>query len=256
MKKFLAILLVSTLMVSTKAFADKIPATPKVSPTPSGTATPGTQNKTSKKKKKALAQTTPTAVVATPTPAASSTKRTTMSSSVFSTNLDLYDRIGAPGDLRQAAVLAANNYGSSPRHDRSLFLWLGKITSGDAGKSSYIRLSIDSIELGGPKKPWIVLAGTVEDQSGSDCKAGSTIEVAIDFRDVKVDYEGTKLGEVQKGNDIADQIYDMLMTHSSYQWVVLADNELKNSQSMSDRPAFVVKAKDGYSFLETLESRR
>ena len=43
-------------------------------------------------------------------------------------------------------------------------------------------------------------------------KVGSPVEVAVDFRDVKVDYEGTKLGEIQKGNDIADQFFEMMAT--------------------------------------------
>src|SRR5579859_6101480 len=202
MKKSLAILLIPALMVGTKVFADQASSTPSVSSTPSSTSSTSAKTKSStKKKKKATAEATP---VATPVPTVSTSSTTTTPkktastvSSLFSANMDLYDRLGAPGDLRQAISLAANNYGSSPRHDRSVFLWLGKVTGGDAGKNAFIRFNIDSIELGGAKKPWIVLTGAVADQSGSDCKTGDMIEVAVDFRDVKVDYEGTKLGEVQ-----------------------------------------------------------
>ena len=66
-----------------------------------------------------------------------------------------------------------------------------------------------------------------------------------------MDYEGTKLGEVNKGNDIADQVYDILFTHSPYQWVLMAQEQVKDS---TVTPAFVVKAKEGYSFLQTLET--
>lgn len=252
MKKLFAVIFVFCLMANTKVFADSSATT---TPGVSGSSTPTNSSTVNKHHKKTTTQTTPTTtLVVTPIPTMSSTKKTT-SVPIFSSNIQLYDRIGAPGDLRQAVALAAKAPGSS-KHDRSVFLWLGKVTGGDQGKTSYVHFEIGGIELGGPRKPWIVFTGTVDDQSGSECKAGDPIEVAVDFRDVKVDYEGTKLGEIQKGNDIADQFYELLATHSSYQWVLLAQERVKDSQSMGGTATFVAKAKEGYVFLEPLDSHR
>ena len=175
----------------------------------------------------------------------------------FSTNIRLYDRVGAPGDLRQAVALASMTLGSSSlKHDRSVFLWLGKITNGENRQAAYIRLSINGIELGGARKPWMVLTGTIADQSGSDSKVGEPIEVGVDFRDVKVEYEGTKLGEVQKGNDISDQFFELLETHPSFQWVLLVQDRLRDPMNVNEIPAYVVNARDGYVFQETLNPSR
>jgi hypothetical protein len=85
---------------------------------------------------------------------------------------------------------------------------------------------------------------------------GDAIEVAVDFRDVKVDYEGTKLGEVQKGNDISDQFFELLNGHSNYQWVVLAQDRIRDEKNLSAVPAYLVQAKEGYAFLESLKLSR
>jgi hypothetical protein len=135
-------------------------------------------------------------------------------------------------------------------------LWLSRVTDGDGRENAYLRFSLNGIELGGPRKPWIVLTGTVYEQSGNIFKVGSPVEVAVDFRDVKVDYEGTKLGEIQKGNDIADQFYEMITTHNSYQWVLIAQDRLKDNEDLNQVPAFVVNAKEGYAFLESANLNR
>jgi hypothetical protein len=278
MKKFFAVISILGLVMGAKVFADNSAtstANGSVSPTPSASTGAGGKHQ---KKKKTTAQATPQVtlsptVVPSPTVAAKPTltpapsvtpqeKTVTRANpaptpSEFSTNIRLYDRVGAPGDLRQAVALASMTLGSSTlKHDRSVFLWLGKITNGQNRQAAYIRLSINGVELGGPRKPWVVLTGTVYDQSGSDAKAGDPIEVGVDFRDVKVDYEGTKLGEVQKGNDISDQLYELLETHPAYQWVLLAQDRLRDPMNMHEIPAYVVNAREGYTFLETLNSSR
>jgi hypothetical protein len=165
--------------------------------------------------------------------------------------------VGANGDLRKAVALASKTLGNSfTKHDRSVFLWLSRVTDGEGRDNAYLRFKLNGIELGGPRKPWIVLTGVVYEQSGSMFKAGDPVEVAVDFRDVKVDYEGTKLGEIQKGNDIADQFYEMMATHNSYQWVLIAQDRLKDTEDLNQVPAFVVKAKEGYTFLESVNSNR
>lgn len=175
----------------------------------------------------------------------------------FSSNIRLYDRMDAPGDLRRAVTLAAKTAGASlAKHDRSVFLWLGRVTDGDSRQLNYISFNINGIELGGPRKPWIVLTGTVYDQVGSLYKAGDFIEIAVDFRDIKVDYEGTKLGEIQKGNDIADQFFELLGTHASYQWVLMAQDRVRNDNEPSENPAYVARAREGYAFLESFNSPR
>jgi hypothetical protein len=177
--------------------------------------------------------------------------------SIFSASLHLYDRVGAPGDLRKAVALASKTLGSGfSKHDRSVFLWLSRVTDGEGRDGAYLRFSLNGIELGGPRKPWIVLTGVVYEQSGTMFKVGSAVEVAVDFRDVKVDYEGTKLGEIQKGNDIADQFYEMMATHNSYQWVLIAQDRLKDTEDLNQVPAFVVNAKEGYTFLESVNPNR
>jgi hypothetical protein len=252
------------LMAGTGVFAD--------SSTPVAAAAPSTTSAGSKhhgKKKAALTptpqptvQATPQATaipttapkaIATPTPMTSST------STLFSANERIYDRVGAPGDLQKAIAAAAKSVGSSlGKHDRSVFLWLGRVASGSDNdrENAYIRFSLDGIAFDGPKKPSLVLTGTVYDQSGSDCKAGDFVEVAVDFRSIKVDYEGTKLGEVNKGNDIADQVFDILNSHSSYQWVLIAQDHVRDAQESMGMPTFVVKAQDGYTFLQALDTHR
>lgn len=191
--------------------------------------------------------------IATPTPITSTT------STLFSGNERIYDRVGAPGDLQKAIAAAAKTTGSSQvKHDRSVFLWLGRVTNGSDSdrENAYIRFSLDGIAFDGPKKPSLVLTGTVYDQSGSGCKVGDFVEVAVDFRSIKVDYEGTKLGEVNKGNDIADQVFDILNGHSSYQWVLIAQEQVRDPQESMGMPTFVVKAQEGYTFLQALDTHR
>jgi len=251
MKKILTSFVVLCIAVSIQVQADtttKHTKTKKavVTPTPQVTveSTPAVTAKTSP---------TPSAVVMKPT----ATPTAVPAPSLFSSNTMLYDRVGASGDLRQAVALASTTLGSSlSKHDRSVFLWLGKAVNGENRQAAYIRLALNGIELGGARNPWLVLTGMVYDQSGSDCKSGDAIEVAVDFRDVKVDYEGTKLGEVQKGNDISDQFFELLNGQDNYQWVVLAQEQLRDEKNPSAVPAFLVNAKEGYAFLESLSSAR
>jgi hypothetical protein len=270
MKKFIAVLTVLGLVVCAKVFADESTsanAGSSITPTPSGSSTSTSrQHKKKKTTIQATPQVTPSPTVVptaalkpvlTPTPAITSQEKSGPTSSEFSSNLQVYDRVGASGELRQAVSLASTTLGSSLlKHDKSVFLWLGKITNGDNRQSTYIRLSLNGVELGGPRNPWLVLTGTVYDQSGSESKVGDAIEVAVDFRDVKVDYEGTKLGEVQKGNDISDQFFELLNGHSNYQWVVLAQDRIRDEKNLSAVPAYLVQAKEGYAFLESLKLSR
>lgn len=261
MKKSLALVsafsVVTLLFASERVFAQS--STPAVSATPATTPT----GKTHKKKKgtptptpQVTAQATATAtakLIATPTP----TPTASSAPKLFSENQRLYDRVGAPGDLRKAAAVAARTMGNSMgKHDHTIFLWLGRVTSGsDSDKeNAYIRFQLDGVAYAGPHKPSLVLTGTVYDQSGSDTKAGDFIQVALDFRGIKVDYEGTKLGEVNKGNDIADQVYDLIISHSSYQLVVLAQDWLKDPQDNMGVPTYVAKAGEGFVFLQALSS--
>jgi hypothetical protein len=244
------------LMTTTEVLADNS--------TPTTVSTPGTTSSGSKHSKK-KASPTPTAQVSAPpqvsptptaTPKATATPSASSASVIFTGNQRLYDRVGAPGDLQKALAVAVKTTGSgSMKHDRSVFLWLGKVTSGSDNDraNAYIRFNLDGIAFDGPKKPSLVLTGTVYDQSGSECKAGDFVEVAVDFRSIKVDYEGTKLGEVNKGNDIADQVFDILNSHSSYQWVLIAQEDVRDPQDSMGMPTFVVKAQEGYAFLQALD---
>ncbi|HJT23332.1 MAG TPA: hypothetical protein VJ873_02065 [bacterium] len=269
MKKFLAMVSVFGLAVflvaGTWAFADDSTAT--ASTTPTSSTSKGTKH--SKKKKTAAAPTSQaTSVVtvsltpqATPGPtvalkaAVTSNPVASSAPTLFSGNGRLYDRVGTPRDLQKAISAAARVIGNGPlKHDRSVFLWLGRVTNGsdEMRNNSYVRFNLDGITFAGPKKPSLILTGSVSDQSGSDLKAGDPIEVAVDFREIKVDYEGTKLGEVNKGNDITDQVFDILNGHSSYQWVLIAQDQVRDPQDSMGMPTFVVKAQEGYAFLQAL----
>lgn len=126
---------------STTTSAGSVSATPQVSS--KGTKYSG--------KKKAISRPTPKATaipVATPSvnptiqPNLSATQLPASTSKIFSDNMDLYDRVGAPGDLRQAVAVAIKTLGSSLlKHDRSIFLWMGKVTSGsdDIRQNAYVR---------------------------------------------------------------------------------------------------------------------
>jgi hypothetical protein len=265
MRKSLAVVLVLFVTVflveSTEVLAQD--STPSVSSTPATTST----GKTHKKKKKkspaptpqptAQATAAPTAVPSAAKVMAPAAQAASSAPKVFSDNPRLYDRVGAPGDLQKASVVAAQTLGSSmAKHDRSVFLWLGRVTNGSDNErdNSYIRFSLDGVAYAGPRKPSLVLTGTVFDQSNSGLRTGDPVQVAVDFRDIKVDYEGTKLGEVNKGSDIADQVFDILSSHPSYQWVLLAQERL-NEQDAMGTPTFVVKAREGYAFLQATNSR-
>lgn len=267
MKKSLTVVSVVGLAVlflaGTQAFADNSARSASTTPAPSAS------KETKSKKKKSTAAPTPQAtagmtatttpqVMASPTAvskaAVISNPVTVSAPTLFSGNERLYDRVGAPGDLQKAISAAARVIGSgSSKHDRAVFLWLGRVTNGSdyTKANSYIRFNLDGVVLAGPKKPSIILTGTIFDQSGSNCKAGDPISVAVDFREIKVDYEGTKLGEVNKGSDIADQVFDILNEHASYQWVVIAQEQVSDAQESMGLPTFVVKAQDGYAFLSS-----
>lgn len=250
-------------MAGTRVFADD--STPAASTTPSTTST-GSKHHGKKKASltptpqptvQAIPQSTATSTATPKTATATPTPMAFFTSTLFSGNVRLYDRMGVPGDLQKAIAAAAKTTGSSvAKHDRSVFLWLSKVTSGsDSDRANaYIRFTLDGVAFDGPKKPSLVLTGTVYDQSGNVCKAGDFVEVAVDFRSIKVDYEGTKLGEVNKGNDIADQVFDILNGHSAYQWVLIAQDQVRDPQESMGMPTFVVKAQDGYTFLQALDS--
>jgi len=260
MKKSLIVISVlaatALLMANARVLADNS------TPTNSGTSSTKT---TKSKKKKTTSSPTPQVTPSvtpqvtpspTPLPKATPTPAPAASSapSLFSGNARLYDRVGAPGDLQKAISTAARVIGSgSSKHDRAVFLWLGRVTNGDDNlrNNSYIRFSLDGVAFAGPKKPSLILTGTVFDQSGSNCKSGDPISVAVDFRQIKVDYEGTKLGEVNKGNDIADQVFSILTEHAAYQWVLIAQDQVNDAQESLGIPTFVVKAQEGYVFLSS-----
>lgn len=261
MKKSFAI--VSTLGLAVFFLAGSLVFADSSTTTSSTTSSKGTKSKKKKMTPSPTPQVTPvvttqptvqpTAVpTAVPKAAAAPVTATTLTPTLFSGNERLYDRVGEPGDLQKAISAAARVTGSgSSKHDRAVFLWLGKVTNGSdyTKANSYIRFSLEGVVLAGPKKPSIILTGTIFDQSGSNCKAGDPISVAVDFREIKVDYEGTKLGEVNKGNDIADQVFDILNNRASYQWVVIAQEQVSDAQESMGLPTFVVKAQDGYAFL-------
>jgi hypothetical protein len=169
----------------------------------------------------------------------------------------IYDRLNMSGDLRRALSLAVKTLDSSKR-GRTVFLSLAKVSSNqnDQDKQgSYARVNIENLEFGGPKNPWILISGTVSEQKGGDVKAGDSIALAVDFKDIKIDYEGTKLGQIQKGNDIAAQVYEQLNSHGAYQLVVIADDQVKDQKYQDDTPAYLVKARDGYALLDFPNSR-
>src|SRR5579859_1945625 len=181
------------LLATNVIFADN--STPTASTTSSGSSSKGTKQK----KKKGVPTPTPQATAAvtvqptpqalvkpTVTPKASSTTApmAVSNATLFSGNGRLYDRVGAPGDLQKAISAAAKAIGMGPlKHDKSVFLWLGRVTNGSDSvrDNSYIRFNLDAIAFTGPRKPSLILTGIVSDQSGSDCKAGDSIEVAVDF---------------------------------------------------------------------------
>jgi hypothetical protein len=169
----------------------------------------------------------------------------------------IYDRLNMPGDLRRALSLAVKTLDFSKR-GRTVFLALEKVSGNkeDADKKgSYARVNIENLEFGGPKNPWILISGTVSEQKGGDVKVGDSIELAVDFKDIKIDYEGTKLGQIQKGNDIAAQVYEQLINHGSYQLVAIADDQVRDQKYQDDTPAYLVKARDGYALLDFPNSR-
>ncbi len=81
-------------------------------------------------------------------------------------------------------------------------------------------------------------------------KVEGPIELAVDFKDIKIDYDGSKLGEIQKGNDIAAQVYEMLNSHSAYQLILQAKDQVRDSKYMDDTPAYLAKAREGYAVLD------
>lgn len=258
MKKFLALVISLTAFLAANTMVFAQDSSPAVSSTP--TSSTSTKPHKKKKKKASLAPTPqPTSQpTSQPTTAPISETKAAVSPApkLFSDNPRLYDRVGVPGDLQKAVAVAVQTLGSSmAKHDRSAFLWLGRVTSGSDSdrENSYIRFSLDGVAYEGPKKPALVITGMVTDQSNSGLKTGDMVQVAVDFRDIKVDYEGTKLGEVNKGNDIADQVFEILNSHPSTQWVLIAQDRLSDQDAMG-MPSFVVKAREGYSFLQALDA--
>lgn len=264
MKKSLALIStfcgMAVLITSTRVFAQDSTSAAPAKPT----ATTGKSHNHKKKKvspEAAPAATPQVTAQATPNPSTvikATATATTVIPTLFSGNGHLYDRVGEPGDLQKAIAAAARVIGSgSSKHDRAVFLWLGRVTNGSdyTRANSYIRFNLDGVVFAGPKKPSLILTGTIFDQSGSNCKAGDPISLAVDFREIKVDYEGTKLGEVNKGSDIADQVFDILNEHASYQWVLIAQEEVSNAQESMGLPTFVAKAQDGYAFLSNASIR-
>jgi len=240
--------------------------------TPSGTSvspasTPVAKAKHSGKKssKKSTAQPTgtPTAAVSpTMTPLSKTTVVKTISvptavptkalMNAFAST-KIYDRLNMPGDLRRALSLAVKTLDLSSKRGRTVFLALEKVSGNKEDtdkKGSYARVNIENLEFGGPKNPWILISGTVSEQKGGDVKVGDSIELAVDFKDIKIDYEGTKLGQIQKGSDIAAQVYEQLINHGSYQLVIIADDQVRDQKYQDDTPAYLVKARDGYTLLD------
>jgi hypothetical protein len=168
----------------------------------------------------------------------------------------IYDRISMPGDFRRTLSYAVKTLNpDSLKHSHTVFLDLEKVSSNkddQRRKNAYVRFEINELELGGPREPWIILAGTVFDQSGDDCQVDGPIELAVDFKDVKIDYDGSKLGEIQKGSDIAAQLYEILNHHAAYQLILEAREQAKDSKNMDETPAYMAKAKDGYAVLDFL----
>ncbi len=244
--------------------------TPAMSgPTPS--TTPVSTSKRHKKKKKASVQATvqPTAqMTVSPTVSPSMPKNITAKPTATPeaislgaiTSSKIYDRINMPGDFRRTLSYAVKTLNeSSPKHSHTVFLDLEKVSANkddQARKNAYVRFEVNELEFGGPRNPWILLAGTVFEQSGGDCKVDGPIELAVDFKDIKVNYEGSKLGEIQKGHDIAAQVYEILNSHATYQLVLQANDQVKDAKYMDDTPAYTAKARDGYAIVDFLNSSR
>ena len=163
-----------------------------------------------------------------------------------------------PGDFRRAVTHAVQTLNrASLRHGHTVFLDLTKVSSNKMDqekKKAYARFEVNELEFGGPRNPWILLAGTVFEQSGDDCKVDGLIEVAVDFKDIKIDYQGSKLGEIQKGTDIAEQVYEILNSHSDYQLILQANDQDKDSKYMDQTSAYIAKARDGYAIMDFLVS--
>lgn len=191
-------------------------------------------------------------------PAAKATATPAPLSRIAITSVKVYDRINMPGDFRRALSLAVQTLNpASSKANHTVFLALDKVSSNKDDKqrkNAYVRFNVDQVEWVGPKNAWIVLAGTVYEQQGGDCKMGDPIELAVDFKDIKIDYDGTKLGSIQKGNDIAEQVYEKLESHSAYQFILAAQDQVKDSKYQDDTAAYIAKAREGYSILDSLNS--
>jgi hypothetical protein len=252
--------------------AQSVSTTPTVS-IPTASTTPASTTQHHKKKKKASAQATvqPTAqvtvsptmspstpknVAAKPTAAPTATPEPVSLGAINSSKI--YDRVNMPGDFRRTLSYAVKTLnGSSLKHSHTVFLDLEKVSSNKDGKArrdAYVRFDINELEFGGPRNPWILVAGNVFEQSGDDCKVDGPIELVVDFKDIKVNYEGSKLGEIQKGQDIAAQVYEILNSHGAYQLVLQASDQVKDAKYMDDTPAYVAKARDGYAIVDFLSS--
>ena len=162
------------------------------------------------------------------------------------------------GDFRRTLSYAVKTLNStSLKHSHTVFLDLEKVSSNKDDherKNAYARFEVNELEFGGPRNPWILLAGTVFEQRGDDCKVEGPIELAVDFKDIKVNYEGSKLGEIQKGQDIAAQVYEILNSHAAYQLILQANDQVKDAKYMDDMPAYTAKARDGYAIVDFLSS--
>ena len=170
----------------------------------------------------------------------------------------IYDRVNMLGDFRRTLSYALKTLNStSLKHSHTVFLDLEKVSSNKddkARRDAYVRFDISELEFGGPHNPWILVAGNVFEQSGDDCKMDGPIELAVDFKDIKVNYEGSKLGEIQKGQDIAAQVYEILNSHAAYQLILQANDQVKDTKYMDDTPAYTAKARDGYAIVDFLSS--
>jgi hypothetical protein len=201
---------------------------------------------------------TPTVGKSLPTPKATSTPTPAPRMSAI-TSSKIYDRINMPGDLRRALSLAVGTFNADSSKRHTVFLALDRVSTNrddKERKKAYVRFNIDQMEWVGPRNAWIVLSGTVYEQSGGDCKVGDPIEVAVDFKDIKIDYDGNKLGEIQKGNDLAGAAYEILQSHGAYQLVLEANDQVKDNKYKDDTAAYLVKARDGYAFLDSLNFSR
>jgi hypothetical protein len=253
--------------------AQSVSTTPAVSVSAASTTPSSTQHH--KKKKKVSAQatvqptvqvtvsptvspTTPKIVAAKPTATPAATPVPVSQGAINSSKI--YDHVNMPGDFRRTLSYAVKTLnGTSLKHSHTVFLDLEKVSSNKddkARRDAYVRFDINELEFGGPRNPWILLAGTVFEQSGDDCKVDCPIELAVDFKDIKVNYEGSKLGEIQKGQDIAAQVYEILNSHTAYQLILQAGDQVKDAKYMDDTPAYVAKARDGYAIVDFLNNSR